>query len=129
MKKNYLKCIGVLFFFTSMSYAQDSESIVNKYLRGTFSEYRKSDLMNFTIDGKDYSKSLRGEVIKVQQMYNGLPVFNAVSTVLVKDNRVTYFLDSFEKDYLNADQNIPRLNPQQAFDKLASTIELKNSEK
>ncbi|RNA61064.1 T9SS C-terminal target domain-containing protein [Chryseobacterium nematophagum] len=127
MKKNYSAFIAALFLCSSMSFAQDNETILNRYLRSTSSQFKKSDLLNYSIENKDYSVSLKGDIIKVQQTYNGLPVFNAVSTVLIKDNKIAYFSDSFEKDYKRADYPIPKLDFQKAFEKMSQEIQLKNS--
>ncbi|RMZ59735.1 T9SS C-terminal target domain-containing protein [Chryseobacterium nematophagum] len=127
MKKKGSELIIALFICSSMSYAQNSESILKQHIRNTFSSYKRSDLSEYTIDNKDYSKSLNGEVIKIQQTYKGLPIYNAVSTALIKDNKIAYFSDAFEKDYKQADQNIPKLSSSQAFEKVSEELKLKNS--
>ncbi|CAA7392825.1 M36 family metallopeptidase [Chryseobacterium fistulae] len=127
MKKNYSAFIAALFLCSSMSFAQDNETILNRYLRSTSSQFKKSDLLNYSIENKDYSASLKGDIIKVQQTYNGLPVFNAISTALIRDNKIAYFSDSFEKDYKRVDYSIPKLDFQKAFEKMSQEIQLKNS--
>ncbi|RNA60460.1 T9SS C-terminal target domain-containing protein [Chryseobacterium nematophagum] len=126
MKKNYSAFTISLLLCSSMNHAQTLEYILQDYQKNIFPRYKRSDLYNFVIDNRDKSLSLKGEVIKLQQMYNGLPVLNAVSTALIKENKVYYYRDSFEKDYARADVSKPILTPEQAFEKIAKTLAPEN---
>ncbi|MGG5210364.1 T9SS-dependent M36 family metallopeptidase [Chryseobacterium sp. MIQD13] len=101
MKKITLPLLFAAFaVFPSTLFAQDNEKLIKDYISQNKSrEYKKNDLTNFTIDNIDYSTSMNGEVVKFQQMYNGLPLYSSVGTVLVKDNKIVYYTDNFIKDY------------------------------
>ncbi|WP_431608881.1 M36 family metallopeptidase [Chryseobacterium sp. 'Rf worker isolate 10'] len=115
--------ITVISLYPCMSFAQNFEGILKQHVRNN-SQFRKSDLSDFIVDNHDYSASLKGDVLKIQQTYNGLPIFNAVSTALVKDNRVTYYTDAFKKNYNEADRNSPVINSREAFDRIAKLLDL-----
>ena len=53
------------------------------------------DSNNFEIISKEVSKSMSSNVVMVQQSYNGIPIYNAVGTALIKDQKVNYFNDGF----------------------------------
>ncbi|PTT71610.1 metalloprotease, partial [Chryseobacterium sp. HMWF001] len=104
MKKVALPLLFVVSaMFPSVLFGQDNEKLIKDYIsQNKIREYKKSDLANFKIDNVDESKSLNGNVIKFQQTYNGLPVYNAEGTVLVRDSKIIYYSDTFLKDYTSS---------------------------
>ncbi|QNS41868.1 hypothetical protein H0S70_02440 [Chryseobacterium manosquense] len=44
---------------------------------------KKANLNNFEIITHDFSKSMNADVVKVQQSFNGIPVYNALATALI----------------------------------------------
>lgn len=101
MKKITLPLLFAAFaVFPSSLFSQDNEKLVKDYIsQNKTREYKKNDLTNFVIDNIDPSKSMNGDVVKFQQMYNGLPVYSSVGTALVRDNKIVYYTDNFVKDY------------------------------
>ncbi|MBB6369378.1 T9SS-dependent M36 family metallopeptidase [Chryseobacterium shigense] len=101
MKKITLPLLFAAFaVFPSTLFSQDNEKLVKDYIsQNKIREYKKNDLTNFTIDNIDNSTSMNGQVVKFQQMYNGLPLYSSVGTALVKDNKIVYYTDNFVKDY------------------------------
>lgn len=125
MKKITLPLLFAVFaiFPSSKLTAQDNQSLINNYIQTNYlRDYKKSDLINFTIDNVDPSKSLNGDVVKFQQTYNGFPIYNAVGTVLIKDRKITYYSDGFVKDYSSANNNTPSINKTGALSKIASDL-------
>lgn len=125
MKKITLPLLLALFaVIPSTLYSQDNEKLIKDYIsQNKIREYRKSDLTNFVIDNVDSSKSLNGNVVKTQQTYNGLPVFSAVGTALIKDNKITYYTDNFIKDYAVSDAAKATLEKKQALGKIAEDLQ------
>ncbi|WP_445431240.1 T9SS-dependent M36 family metallopeptidase [Chryseobacterium indoltheticum] len=124
MKKVILPLVIAVFAaIPSISFAQSNEVLIKNYIsQNKLREYKKSDLNQFVIDNVDSSKSLSSDVVKIQQTYNGLPVYGTVATVLVKNNIVTYFNDNFIKDYKSTGPATASLNKKAALDKIAADL-------
>jgi len=124
------KSVQILFLISflvpiSLFSQQQKRLIANYILTNQTQDFKKGDLKNFDIDNVDSSKSLGGEVIKIQQTFKGYPVYNAVGTTLIKDNKIEYFSDSFVKDYRTSTSNVPLIDKEKALEKIASVL-LKN---
>ncbi|MCE3075961.1 T9SS-dependent M36 family metallopeptidase [Chryseobacterium gwangjuense] len=118
MKKRTLPLMfaALAVFSSSSLFSQDNEKLIKDYIsQNKIREYKKSDLTNFSIDVNDYSESMNAGVVKIQQMYRGIPVYRSLGSVLIKNNQVVYYNDSFEKDYSNADSNTPSITKEAAF--------------
>lgn len=75
--------------FSSNLFAQDNEKLIKDYIsQNKLREYKKLDLNNFVVDNVDDSKSLNGTVVKFQQTYNGLPIYNAEWTAFIRYNKI-----------------------------------------
>ncbi|SIR20099.1 T9SS-dependent M36 family metallopeptidase [Chryseobacterium indoltheticum] len=124
MKKVILPLVIAVFAaIPSISFAQSNEVLIKNYIsQNKLREYKKSDLNQFVIDNVDSSKSLSSDVVKIQQTYNGLPVYGTVATVLVKNNTVTYFNDNFIKDYKSTGSATASLSKKAALDKIAADL-------
>jgi hypothetical protein len=125
MKKIVLPLLfAVSAVFSSNLSAQDNEKLIKDYIsQNKLREYKKSDLTNFTIDNVDASKSLNGSVVKFQQTYNGLPVYNAEGTALVRDNKIIYYTDTFLKDYSSAIANNANVSKTDALKKISENLQ------
>lgn len=99
-----LKFLFICGLFTvSSAYSQDYEGIIKNYISTTNgSAFAKNDLKNFEISNKDFSKSLNSEVVKIQQTYNGIPVYHSSGTALIQGSDVKYYTENFVKDYTAA---------------------------
>jgi len=116
-------------FLPFIVFSQQQKRLIEDYFQTKQSpDFKKSDLLNFDIDNVDSSKSLDGEIIKIQQKFKGYPVYNAVGTTLVKENKVLYFSDSFIKNYNHSTSNIPLLSKESALKKIANTLQNKDIE-
>ncbi|NBC57585.1 MAG: T9SS type A sorting domain-containing protein, partial [Bacteroidetes bacterium] len=65
--------------------------------------FNRSDLQDFKISDKSFSKSMDLYNVYVQQNYQNIPVFNAIGSFAIKQNRVVNFNHSFIP---NLDQKI-----------------------
>lgn len=117
--------LAALAVFSSLSlFSQNNEKLIKDYIsQNKIREYKKSDLTNFIIGNNDESKSLNGNVVKFQQTYNGLPVYNAEGTVLVRDNKIIYYTDTFLKDYTSSVSNHATLNKNVALQKISQNLQ------
>ncbi len=84
----------------TLSFGQNYQSLIKDHLeKNSSTTFKKADLTNLEIDNVDPSKSLNAEIVKFQQLYNGLPVIGSAGTALVKDGKISYINDSFVKNY------------------------------
>ncbi|WP_209389844.1 T9SS-dependent M36 family metallopeptidase [Chryseobacterium sp. RR2-3-20] len=124
MKKVVLPLVIVVLSTLSLkSFAQSNENLIKNYIsQNKIKEYKKSDLNEFVIDNVDSSKSLDGDIIKTQQTYKGYPVYNAVATALVKNDKIVYYTDNFIKDYKVAAEATASITPKIALNKIALDV-------
>nr|WP_315033692.1 T9SS-dependent M36 family metallopeptidase [uncultured Chryseobacterium sp.] len=124
MKNKTLPILFAVFsVFPAFLFGQDNEMLIKDYIsQNKIREYKKSDLNNFIVDNVDPSKSLNGNVVKVLQTYNGLPVYSSVGTALIKDNKVVYYTDNFVKDYTESTPGNASLMPKDALSRIAENI-------
>ena len=120
-----IAAVCLMFSFGNAN-AQDLKSIIQNHVSAK-SGILKSDLKNFEIINEDFSKSMNANVVKFQQSYNGIPVYNAVGTALIKDSKLTYANDSFAKNYVNASQPSSAKPSQNIFSDVAASLKLKES--
>lgn len=125
MKKITLPLLFAVFaiFPSSKLAAQDNQSLINNYIQTNhLRDYKKSDLMNFTIDNVDHSTSMQGDILKFQQLYKGFPILNSVGSALVKDGKVVYFTDTFVKNYDGSTSNVPSVTVKTALNTIADNL-------
>lgn len=122
-----LKIAAVCFLLSfGNATAQDFRSTVQNHV-STQSGIVKPELKNFEIINNDFSKSMNANVLDVQQTYNGIPVYNAIAKVLVRDNQINYFTDSFTKTFANATTTATARPTAEIFGRVASTLNLQNA--
>ncbi|WP_312750622.1 T9SS-dependent M36 family metallopeptidase [Epilithonimonas hominis] len=122
-----LKIAAVCLMFSfGAANAQDYKSIIQSQLSAK-SNFQKANLNNFEIITQDFSKSMNADIIKVQQSFNGIPVYNALATALIKDQKVNYLTENFAKNYVNAAQPSTARPTSNVFASMAQNLGLKNS--
>ena len=124
-----LKIAAVCFLFSfGQANAQDFKTIIKNHISAK-SDFMKADLKNFEIINEDFSTSMKGDVVKVQQSYNGIPVHNAIGTALIKSEKVTFFDDSFAKNYASVSKPTSATANTSIFANVAQAVGLKNADK
>jgi len=121
------KSIGILLtifvLFPFFVFSQQQKRLITNYFQAkSIQDFKMPDLIDFDIDNIDLSKSLGGEVIKIQQKFKSYPVYNAVGTAFIKDDKVSYFSESFIKNYKYATSNIASLSKEDALEKIAVVL-------
>ncbi|MFL9833260.1 T9SS-dependent M36 family metallopeptidase [Chryseobacterium terrae] len=119
-----MKILFALFIlFPYFIFSQQQKRLISNYILTKQAEnLKKQDLRDFEIDNIDYSESLKGEIVKIQQRFKGYPIYNAVGTSLVKDGKVIYFSDSFVKDYNFSTSEFASLTKEKALKNIASVL-------
>jgi len=101
-KKNLMKKLLYMFVFFVMGsvFGQDFSSSINTYLNSNKSELRlqSQDIEDIVIDKHSYSKSMDVENVYVVQQYQGIEIFNSVSSFAIKNGQVKNASLSFSKD-------------------------------
>ncbi|MDN3694049.1 T9SS-dependent M36 family metallopeptidase [Chryseobacterium tructae] len=125
MKNKTLPLLFAVFsVFPAIVFGQDNEKLIKDYIsQNKIREYKKSDLNNFIVDNVDPSKSLNGDVVKLIQTYNGLPIYSSVGTALIKDSKVAYYTDNFIKDYVAASAKNASISEKIALKNIAIDLE------
>lgn len=129
MKKVTLPLLFAIFTILPASnlFSQENQKLIDNYIKTKqLRDYKKSDLTSFIIDNVDVSTSLKGDVVKFQQTYKGYPVYNSVGTALIKDNKITYYSDSFIKDYQESTNSTAKISSTEALIKIS--VELNKNE-
>lgn len=122
-----LKIAAVCLMFSfGNAEAQDFKSIIQNHISAK-NTFLKPNLNNFEIITQDFSKSMNADVVKVQQSYNGIPVYNAVATAMIKDAKMNYFTDSFMKNYNSVTEVSSARATNTIFGNVAQTLGLKNA--
>ncbi|MBU8881788.1 T9SS-dependent M36 family metallopeptidase [Kaistella sp. DKR-2] len=122
-----LKIAAVCLMFSfGTANAQDYKSLIQSQLSAK-NTFLKPNLTNFEIINQDFSKSMNADIVKIQQSFNGIPVYNALATALIKDKKVNYLTESFAKNYLNASQPSSARPAATVFASMAKNFGLKNS--
>lgn len=105
------------------AFSQDHKRVLQNYISTKLSQsFKKSDLIDFEIDNVDKSESLNGDIVKIQQKFKGYPVYNAVGTALIKDNKVLYYSDSFIKDYNSSVSLTTAISKEKALENIALAL-------
>ena len=97
-----MKKLLYMFVFLVMGsvFGQDFSSSINTYLNSNKSELRlqSQDIEDIVIDKHSYSKSMDVENVYVVQQYQGIEIFNSVSSFAIKNGQVKNASLSFSKD-------------------------------
>ena len=97
-----MKKLLYMFVFLVMGsvFGQDFSSSINTYLNSNKSELslQSQDIEDIVIDRHSYSKSMDVENVYVVQQYQGIEIFNSVSSFAIKNGQVKNASLSFSKD-------------------------------
>ncbi|WP_053970548.1 T9SS-dependent M36 family metallopeptidase [Mangrovimonas sp. ST2L15] len=137
MKKSYLRFFSFLLICLSfnLTFGQkrlaDSRynEVVNSYLENIKGEYgfTANDFSDLYINHEVYSKKSNLTHLYLNQRYQGIEIFNAISSVALRDNSVFYYANNLIGDIaqkINA--QYPSINAQAALQKVAMEFNLGN---
>ncbi len=97
MKKRKLPLVIAVFSLLTFNsvFAQNYKSVMENYLRSSAVVGKNVVNKDFVISSEDPSQSLNATVVKIQQAYEGIPVFGNSSTFLIRNNDVLNFEGDF----------------------------------
>lgn len=108
MKRNYLV---LLLMLPMLVFSQNERGKIQAYLNSHLSELNlaQADASDWIIESKTTSKSTKITNYYINQRYNGIEIFNALSNVWIKDNNVIHIGNRFVQ---NCAQKINTTVPQ-----------------
>ncbi|MGB1307319.1 MAG: T9SS-dependent M36 family metallopeptidase [Oceanihabitans sp.] len=138
MKNYYLKALSafVLLFAVQIGFAQNTlqESpngqIIKSYLNSEMATYGLSgaDIQSLYVTNEYFSKYSKTTHVYVNQAYQGVKIHNAISSVAVKNNKVSYYANSFISDISSKINSLtPSINAKNAIEKAATYFNLGNT--
>lgn len=103
------------------------EALITNYLQDKTSDFnfKDRDTERLVVTNAYYSENTDLTQVYVNQTYEGIKVFNAISSVAVKDGKVLYYANRFLNDIskkINA--TTPSFSPVAAIQKVATQLEL-----
>lgn len=132
MKKNYnllnlCMVLSLVILGNSMTNAQENKALLQEALKKekTKRNWQESDISEWKVNSQNKDKSTGVTHTYMQQMHNGIPVYNAISVFAVKKDSVVYFkpgLVNNVKEKANAAK--ASITPKDAFEAAVKHLEL-----
>jgi hypothetical protein len=134
MKNNNL-CLILLLIVVSASHlfgqnkleSSEYEALITNYLKDQKSDFnfKDRDTEGLVVTNAYYSENTDLTQVYVNQTYEGIKVFNAISSVAIKDGKVVYYANKFLNDLSKrVDTKSPSFSPVAAIQKVATQLEL-----
>ncbi|QTV05855.1 T9SS-dependent M36 family metallopeptidase [Faecalibacter bovis] len=116
MKKNFTLVLSA-FILSCTANAQDYNAIIGSHLTKT-----TQNTTDFQITQNVFNEKTNGNQLHIQRVYQGIPIYTAYATYLVKNNQVQWAAQSeiFDAN-LGSIETTPQLSFEQAAQKLAQT--------
>lgn len=121
--------LPLILMYSAISSAQNYREVINNYLSKNLKKYDllESDILEWKVTNEVYSKKTKVRHIYIQQLHKGIPVFNAVSNITIResDNQVIFLGNSFVKNLASKVNSVtPALEPKMAITQVASALHL-----
>ncbi len=134
MKKKHIKLVFLLVFFSCIPTdvkAQDDlkkteyEGQIKDYLKLHKLNITSNDIQNLYVDSEYLSKKTEITHIYVRPPHTRIPVFNAISSIAIKNDKVFYVGNSFVKDVANkVNYETPVITQLEAINTVASQFKM-----
>ncbi|NNC51287.1 MAG: T9SS type A sorting domain-containing protein [Flaviramulus sp.] len=107
MKSNYIKSFLPSMLFLLLAYSVVGQSdlkdsnyatVIKNYLTSSnnMAKFSNADLEDLYVNKEIFSKKTKVTNVYLNQRYKGVKIFNAISSVAIKDNTVFHFADRFK---------------------------------
>ncbi len=125
----------ILALSTSLSFSQNNlessehGALIIDYLEDKKSDFnfKDQDFEQLVINNEYYSENTEVTHIYVNQTFEGIRLFNAISSIAIKDGKVFYYANRFLNDISNkVNSTSPAFSPASAIQKVATQLELGN---
>ena len=119
MKKNFTLVLSA-FILSCTTYAQDFNSIIGSHITKT-----TQNTTDFKITQNVFNNKTSGNQIHIQRTYQGIPIYSAYATYLVKNNQVQWATKSESFDFkLDKIEATPQITFEQAAQNFAQSVGL-----
>ena len=135
MNNNYIKSLLTLLVVLAINISYAQSSLTNTEYGATIQTYLdqkkeslnliSADLADLYVNKQFFSTKSKITHVYVNQRYQGINIFNAISSVAIKDNVVFYYANNFIgniSDRINTTN--PQLSAEQAIQRAASELNL-----
>ena len=135
MKKNYFHsfiAVGLMFFGLlgfSQNTLVNSEygNVIQTYLtqnQAKFS-FTANDIEDLYVNKEYFSKSTKINHVYVNQRFQGIEIYNAVSSVAIRDNAIFYYANNLISNITEkVNTTIPQINAQRAIENVVAQLDL-----
>ena len=135
MMKNYI-CLAMLLLLalpSSLSFGQNNlksskyGTLISNYLEEKKSDFnfKDQDLEQLVVNKSYYSENTEITHVYLNQTFEGVRIFNAISSVAIKDGKVFYYANRFSNDISNkVNATSPSFSPASAIQKVATEFNL-----
>jgi PKD repeat protein len=122
-------CVTLFLFSSLNSQAQESKEIIKNYIQvqAKDNSIDPKDFTEWILSDEYTDKGLGITHAYMQQMYHGIPIFNAISVVAIKDSKVAVFRPGIAP-YLNkrVKTDVPTLSPEEGVNAALACIKKKS---
>jgi Zn-dependent metalloprotease len=129
-KTNKIFLLASMLFLSGVTFGQNYNDVVKSHLSDNLEklDLLASDIVDWKITNEVFSKQSKVTTLHIQQLYKGIPIFNAVSNISIKDNKVIFSGNSFARSIASkANGTAPVLNAKAAIVQAASQLKLGNN--
>jgi extracellular elastinolytic metalloproteinase len=105
-----------------------SQSVEKELIAEYLTVNSKATVKSFEVINTQHNKGLSGKVVNIQQTFKGIPIYGAVSSALVRDNKVSYVSDnflSFDIDNEAYKTTVPKVDVRSSFSSVLSSMGMK----
>lgn len=136
MKKKYIKSLLLAAIFVSFTVAVNAQddlrkskfsSQIKEHLMLKKFELTNLDIQNLYVDSEYLSKKTQITHVYVGQQYNEVKIFNAISSIAIKDDKVFYVGNSFVKNVADKiNSKSPIITQREAIEIVAANFKLES---
>lgn len=116
-----------LVLISAITYAQETTQIIQKFLDNNKERFSltEEDVQDWIITDQNYSERSKLTHVYIQQRHNGIPIYNAVANISIKEGSVIHSGVSFITNARSKVNSLnPGLNPTSVIQKMGSIFEL-----
>lgn len=128
--KTWIICISLILLTNIEIQAQEAKEIIKSYIQAQSKDNNidPKDFSEWTLSDEYTNKGTGITHAYMQQMYHGIPIFNAISVVAIKDGKVAVFRPGIVP-YLTkrVKTDVPTLSPEEAVKAALTHIKKKST--
>ncbi|GGE18381.1 T9SS-dependent M36 family metallopeptidase [Psychroflexus salis] len=115
-KKLVVFCI--IYSFSFPLFAQDFTNLIQQKLNEEVAnnKFSQQDVTDVEVNSSHYAKSTKTNNVYIIQQFSGIPIFNALGVLAIRDEKVLHFSNNFESNIANRiNTSSTTINPTEAI--------------